>query len=67
MSEMGDVAIQEFRTQIGHIHNYFPHHRYGDYFIQGKDKKGEVVYREHFDAAATSGMPWRILRTALRR
>ena len=28
----------------------FPHHRYGDYFIQGKDKKGEVVYREHFDA-----------------
>ena len=50
MSEMGDVAIQEFRTQIGHIHNYFPHHRYGDYFIQGKDKKGEVVYREHFDA-----------------
>ena len=50
MREMGDVAIQEFRTQIGHIHNYFPHHRYGDYFIQGKDKKGEVVYREHFDA-----------------
>ena len=50
MSEMGDVAIQEFRTQIGHIHNYFPHHRYGDYFIQGKDKKCEVVYREHFDA-----------------
>ena len=50
MSEMGDVSIQEFRTQIGHIHNYFPHHRYGDYFIQGKDKKGEVVYREHFDA-----------------
>lgn len=50
MSEMGDVAIQEFRTQIGHIHNYFPHHRYGDYFLQGKDKKGEVVYREHFDA-----------------
>ena len=50
MSEMGDVATQEFRTQIGHIHNYFPHHRYGDYFIQGKDKKGEVVYREHFDA-----------------
>ena len=50
MSEMGDVAIQEFRTQIGHIHNYFPHHRYGDYFIQGKNNKGEVVYREHFDA-----------------
>lgn len=50
MSEVGDTAIQAFRTHIGHIHNYFPHHRYGNYFIQGKDKGGNVVYREHFDA-----------------
>lgn len=50
MSEVGDTAIQAFRTQIGHIHNYFPHHRYGNYVIQGKDRDGNVVYREHFDA-----------------
>ena len=66
MSEMGDVAIQEFRTQIGHIHNYFPHHRYGDYFIQGKDKMARSS-TVNTSTRCTSGMPGGTLRTALRR
>jgi N12 class adenine-specific DNA methylase/predicted RNA methylase len=39
--------IQEFRASIGKIHNYFPHRRVGNAFIQVTDKEGEVVYREH--------------------
>ncbi len=50
MSEMGDDAIREFRQSIGHVPNYFPHHRYGKYYVQAK-VGGEVVYRRHFDAA----------------
>ena len=29
--------------------NYFPHHRYGKYFVQAK-VGGKVVFRQHFDA-----------------
>ncbi len=50
MSEMSDDAIREFRQSIGHVPNYFPHHRYGSYFIQAKVGK-DVVFRQHFDAA----------------
>lgn len=49
MSEMSDDAIKEFRQSIGHVPNYFPHHRYGRYFVQAK-RGGEVVFRQHFDA-----------------
>lgn len=35
MSEISDDTIKEFRTNINHIHNYFPHKRYGKYNIQG--------------------------------
>ena len=35
---------------IGHVPNYFPHHRYGKYFVQAK-VDGKVVFRQHFDAA----------------
>ena len=66
MSEMGDVAIQEFRTQIGHIHNYFPHHRYGDYFIQGRTRRARSS-TVNTSTRCTSGMPGGTLRTGLRR
>lgn len=49
MSEMSDDAIRKFRQSIGHVPNYFPHHRYGDYFVQAK-VGDEVVFRQHFDA-----------------
>lgn len=49
MSEMSDDAIKEFRQSIGHVPNYFPHHRYGSYFVQAK-VGNEVVFRQHFDA-----------------
>lgn len=52
MSEMSDDAIREFRQSIGHVPNYFPHHRYGNYFIQAKIGD-EVVFRQHFDALNT--------------
>ena len=50
MSELSDDAIKQFRQDIGHIPNYFPHHRYGKYFVQAK-VGDEVVFRQHFDAA----------------
>lgn len=49
MSEMSDDAIKMFRQSIGHVRNYFPHHRYGDYFVQAK-VGDEVVFRQHLDA-----------------
>ncbi|WP_165079240.1 MULTISPECIES: PLxRFG domain-containing protein [unclassified Desulfovibrio] len=62
MAGLSDGDIRKFRQSIGHVPNYFPHHRYGAYFVQatvavntvgedGKKKVGyEVVYRQHFDA-----------------
>lgn len=49
MSEMSDDAIKKFRQSIGHVPNYFPHHRYGAYFVQA-NVGNEVVFRQHFDA-----------------
>jgi proteasome lid subunit RPN8/RPN11 len=62
MRSMDDVdrgVVANFRQQMGQIENYFPHKRYGNYYVQitrnvkdektGKIKK-EVVYREHFYA-----------------
>lgn len=50
MREVNDDAIRKFRQNIGHVPNYFPHHRYGKYFVQAKVDR-EVVFRQHFDAA----------------
>lgn len=62
MAAASDGEIRKFRQSIGQVPNYFPHHRYGAYFVQatvavntvgedGKKKVGyEVVYRQHFDA-----------------
>lgn len=64
MSEMSDDAISEFRQSIGHVPNYFPHHRYGTYFVQAK-AGDEVVFRQHFDApgkAAAKAVAKRIVR-----
>lgn len=49
MEDIDQTVIDEFRRQIGNIHNYFPHMRYGDHYIEIKDRQtGKVVYREHF-------------------
>lgn len=50
MADVNDDMITKFRDTIGHVPNYFPHHRYGNWFVQAVDKNGNVVYREHFDA-----------------
>lgn len=55
MSEMSDDAIREFRQSIGHVPNYFPHHRYGNYRSQAKIGD-EVVFRQHFDALNTGAV-----------
>ncbi|WP_243546222.1 PLxRFG domain-containing protein [Pseudodesulfovibrio tunisiensis] len=34
MAEVDDDTIKAFRTNINHVHNYFPHKRYGAYYIQ---------------------------------
>jgi len=65
--QIDDSLLQEMRTRVGHIHNYFPMHRYGDYYLHGYTQdsagKNQTVYREHFDAA-TEG---RALKQANRR
>jgi hypothetical protein len=61
MREMDDDAIKAFRQNIGHVPNYFPHHRYGKYYMQAKDKDGNVVFRQHVDAP-TKGQALRKLR-----
>ncbi len=50
MHEMSEDSIKLLRSNIGMQPNYFPHHRYGKYYVQAKIGN-EVVYREHFDAA----------------
>jgi Methyltransferase small domain. len=35
MSEIDDDTIKQFRTNINHVHNYFPHKRYGAYYVKG--------------------------------
>jgi N12 class adenine-specific DNA methylase len=51
MKDIDDAVLEEMRKSMGQIHNYFPHMRYGKYYIQAiNNKTGEVVYREHFDA-----------------
>ncbi len=40
--------IQQYRSNIGKIHNYFPHSREGNSFVQVIDSKGNVAYREHY-------------------
>lgn len=50
MRELDDNLIQDFRKRINHLNNYFPHHRYGRYYILAR-LDGKVVYREHFDQA----------------
>jgi hypothetical protein len=53
MLEMKDVdggVIQEMRTNINQVHNYFPHHRYGKYYARAIDAEGNVVFRTHYDA-----------------
>jgi inorganic pyrophosphatase len=34
MAEIDDDTIKQFRSNINHIHNYFPHKRYGAYYVQ---------------------------------
>lgn len=59
MHKMPDVepgTVADFRKKLGQIHNYFPHARYGNHYLQIVDKsdideetkKPKVLYREHF-------------------
>jgi predicted ABC-type ATPase len=50
MDDIDEGVIDNFRKAVGNIHNYFPHMRYGNHYIQVKDAGGNVVYREHFNA-----------------
>jgi N12 class adenine-specific DNA methylase len=48
--------IEQYRNQMGRIHNYFPHNRYGDWHLKAVDPKAkpgdETRYREHFNASS---------------
>ena len=61
MNNLEDVdpeTVSEYRKQILRVNNYFPHKRYGNYYIQVVDPhridkdtgKAMVVYRKHFSA-----------------
>jgi N12 class adenine-specific DNA methylase len=50
LKDIDQTVLEQMRTSMGQIHNYFPHMRYGKYFVQALDPDGNVVYREHFDA-----------------
>lgn len=55
LEKIDPTLIDEFRTSMGNVHNYFPHSRYGNFYIQAIDpkaKQGEnaVKYRQHFNA-----------------
>jgi predicted ABC-type ATPase len=52
--EAPETDIATLRSQMGKIHNYFPHKRYGDYYIKAVDPEGKTVYREHFDMLLAS-------------
>ena len=49
MPDIEESTIAEFRKEMGMVQNYFPHHRYGSYYIRGFDKDGNVLYRTHFN------------------
>lgn len=34
MAEIDEDTIKAFRSNINHVHNYFPHKRYGAYYVQ---------------------------------
>lgn len=60
------TLIEEFRTQIGSIENYFPHNRYGNFHIRAVDpnaKAGENTrYRMHFNALNEKHATWWVNR-----
>ena len=62
--EAQDTDIATLRSQMGKIHNYFPHKRYGDYYVKATDADGKTVYREHFDMLFASTDEKRKLGTA---
>lgn len=53
VDKMDPTLIEEYRAAIGKIHNYFPHRRTGDSYVQIIDTKEDdpanrVKYREHY-------------------
>jgi hypothetical protein len=53
IEKLDPTLIEEYRAKIGEIHNYFPHKRTGNAYMQiidtqEKDPEKRVVYREHF-------------------
>lgn len=50
MKDVGDDLIRDQLTNLNAVPNYFPHHRYGKYYVALYDTKGDTLYREHYDA-----------------
>ena len=48
VEKLDPTLIEEFRKEYGKIHNYFPHRRTGDAYVQVLDSKDNVAYREHY-------------------
>jgi GGDEF domain-containing protein len=51
MEELGvdQTEIDQFRQEAGKIKGYMPHPREGRYFARVKNRKGEIIWREHFE------------------
>lgn len=56
MKDVEESTIERFRKEIGQIENYFPHNRYGNYYIRAFDKDGNIVFRTHFNDLAPGGI-----------
>ncbi|HSW40870.1 MAG TPA: PLxRFG domain-containing protein, partial [Acidobacteriota bacterium] len=67
MPDIEESTIDEFRKAMGMVQNYFPHHRYGNYYIRGFGKDGEVLYRGHFNDLMTDSPRAKGLLSGLRK
>lgn len=55
LADLKDIdadLVKKFRTEMGSIPQYWPHNRYGNWYVQVIDPKApageQVLYREHF-------------------
>ncbi|MFH1562355.1 MAG: PLxRFG domain-containing protein [Nitrospirota bacterium] len=63
IEKLDPTLIEEYRSMIGKINNYFPHRRTGNAYmtivdIKEQDPEKKTVYREHFNSFAER-MPWK--------
>ena len=55
VEKLDPTLIEEYRSQIGKVHNYFPHKRIGDSYVQIIDTRTDdpdkrVAYRRHYNS-----------------